>query len=64
MYDYFENYKDSVSAAHTTDIIDHTEGTSPKKNHVFPIEQQMESALNCFPFNMVEVPSWDPLLEG
>lgn len=50
---------------HTADIIDHyTERTSPRTNHLLPVEQQMESALNCFHFNVVEVPSRDPELEG
>ena len=53
------------AAAHSADIIDHyTERTSPRTNHLLPIERQMESALHCFHFNMVEVPSWDPELEG
>lgn len=61
LYDYFGDYKDCLCAAHTADIIDHyTERTSPRTNHLLPAEQQMESALNCFHFNTVEVPSRDP----
>lgn len=42
-----------MSKAHTTDIIDHyTKKTSASANHFLAIEQQMESALFCFHFNM------------
>lgn len=52
-----------MSTAQTVDIIDHfTERTSPRTNHLFPVQRQMESALNRFLFSMVKVPSRD--LEG
>lgn len=60
-----EDYKHWLSEAHTTDIIDHyTKRTSASTNHLLRIEQQLERALFCFHFNMMEVPIWDPELEG
>lgn len=60
-----EDHKHWLSETPTADIIDYyTKRAFASTNHLLPIEQQMEHASFCFHFSTMEVPIWDPELEG